>query len=273
MKLEARNFRFVAFVLAVLSVMTLASLNMFGQATSGILVGTVFDASGAAVVGADVEATNVATNATVRAKSNGTGEYRLDNLLPGTYHVSVRAQGFKAFAQTTDVQLNKTGTINVTLTPGAATETVEVSGAPPIIDTTTPQLGTTYEVEMLKSIPTAGTGALGVINLSLLQAGVGSSGGLGAGTGPAVGGQRPRRPVRSRCVWALTSPGRITAPSKRSSGSRRSDTSAMAPSSTRTAPSRSGGPLTGSTQSAARITSAGPRRALPHACSARPPRR
>jgi hypothetical protein len=192
MKLEARNFRFVAFVLAVLSVMALASLNMFGQATSGTLVGTVFDASGAAVVGAEVDATNVATNAIARAKSNGTGEYRLDNLLPGTYHVTVKAQGFKAFAQTTDVQLNKTGTINVTLTPGAATETVEVSGAPPIIDTTTPQLGTTYEVEMLKSIPTAGAGALGVINLSLLQAGVGSTGGLGAGTGPAVGGQRPR---------------------------------------------------------------------------------
>ncbi len=72
-----------------------------------------------------------------RPKSNGTGEYRLDNLLPGTYHVTVKAQGFKAFAQTTDVQLNKTGTLNVTLTPGATTETVEVSGAPPIIDTTT----------------------------------------------------------------------------------------------------------------------------------------
>jgi len=192
MKLEARSFRFVAFVLAVLSVLALASLNMFGQATSGSLVGTVFDASGAAVAGADVEVTNVATNVVARAKSNGTGEYRADNLLPGTYRVSVRAQGFKAFAQTTDVQLNKTGTINVTLTPGAATETVEVSGTPPIIDTTTAQLGTTYEVEMLKSIPTAGAGALGVINLSLLQAGVGSTGGLGAGTGPAVGGQRPR---------------------------------------------------------------------------------
>lgn len=192
MKHGARNFRFVAFVLAVLSVLALASLNMLGQATSGNLVGTVFDASGAAVVGADVEVTSIATNAVTRARTNGTGEYRADNLLPGTYRVTVKAQGFKAFTQMTDVQLNKTGTINVTLTPGAATETVEVSGAPPIIDTTTPQLGTTYEIETLKSIPTAGAGALGVINLSLLQAGVGSTGGLGAGTGPAVGGQRPR---------------------------------------------------------------------------------
>jgi len=191
MKHGARNSRFVAFVLAVLSVLALSSLNMLGQDISGNLVGTVIDATGAAVVGADVEATNVATNVVTRTKTNGTGEYRIDNLLPGTYRVAVRAQGFKGFAQTADVQLNKTGTINVTLTPGAATETVEVSGAPPLIDTTTAQLQSTYEPLQVADVPTASVG-LGVINLSLLQAGVGSSGGLGAGTGPAVGGQRPR---------------------------------------------------------------------------------
>jgi len=191
MKHGARNSRFVAFVLAVLSVLALSSLNMLGQDISGNLVGTVIDATGAAVVGADVEATNVATNVVTRTKTNGTGEYRIDNLLPGTYRVAVRAQGFKGFAQTADVQLNKTGTINVTLTPGAATETVEVSGAPPLIDTTTAQLQSTYEPLQVANVPTASVG-LGVINLSMLQAGVGSSGGLGAGTGPAVGGQRPR---------------------------------------------------------------------------------
>src|SRR5262252_1798534 len=191
MKLGARNSRFVPFVLAVLSVLALSSLNMLGQDISGNLVGTVIDATGAAVVGADVEATNTATNIVTRTKTNGTGEYRIDNLLPGTYHVAVRAQGFKGFAQTADVQLNKTGTINVTLTPGAATETVEVSGAPPLIDTTTAQLQSTYEPLQVADVLTASVG-LGVINLSLLQAGVGSTGGLGAGTGPAVGGQRPR---------------------------------------------------------------------------------
>ncbi len=191
MKHGARNSRFVAFVLAVLSVMALASLNMLGQDISGNIVGTVIDASGAAVVGAEVEATNVATNVVTRARTNGTGEYRIDNLLPGTYRVSVKAQGFKSYAQTADVQLNKTGTINVTLTPGAATETVEVSGAPPLIDTTTAQLQSTYETLEVQNVSTASFG-LGVVNLSMLSAGVGSTGGLGAGTGPAVGGQRPR---------------------------------------------------------------------------------
>src|SRR5262249_20968105 len=62
----------------------------------------------------------------------------------------------------------------------------------PLIDASTPQIGTTYETDTLQSIPTAGAGLLGVINLSLLQSGVGSTGGLGAGTGPSVSGQRPR---------------------------------------------------------------------------------
>src|SRR5260370_17760663 len=184
--------KIVALALAVVCLIALTSVNLFGQALGGNLVGTVVDSTGAAVTNADVEATNVGTKVTSRTKTNGTGQYRIDNLIPGSYKVTAKAPGFKAFAQTVDVQLNTTGTLNMTLVPGAASETVEVSGAPPIIDTTTPQLGTTYETDTFRSIPTAGAGALGVINLSLLQEGVGSTGGLGAGTGPSVGGQRPR---------------------------------------------------------------------------------
>ena len=66
--------------------MALASLNMLGQTISGNVVGTVIDASGAAVVGADVEATNVETNVVTRTKTNGKGEYQIENLLSGAYH-------------------------------------------------------------------------------------------------------------------------------------------------------------------------------------------
>ena len=191
MKRGVRNLRFVAFALALLSVIGFSSINALSQDISGNVVGTVVDSSGAAVVGADVDATNIGTNIVTRSKTGGTGQYRLDNLLPGSYRVTVRATGFKTFTQNADVLLNKTGTLNVTLTPGAASETVEVSGAPPLIDTTTAQLQSTYEPLQVANIATASVG-LGVINLSMLQAGVGSTGGLGAGTGPAVGGQRPR---------------------------------------------------------------------------------
>jgi len=175
-----------------LACFALSSVSLFGQAQGGRIVGTITDSTGAAVANADVEATNVGTNVPNKTKANGAGEYHIDNLIPGAYKVTASAAGFKATSQTVDVQLSMTGALNLTLVPGSASETVEVSGAPPLIDTATPQLGTTYETDTLRAIPTAGAGALGVINLSLLQEGVGSTGGLGAGTGPAVGGQRPR---------------------------------------------------------------------------------
>src|SRR5207237_3414877 len=142
-----------AFLLSLGGILSLNAGVAHGQAMSGSIVGTVVDSSGAAVVGADVEATNVGTNVTTRSKTNSTGEYRIDNLLPGTYHVTVRATGFKVLSQTADVQLNKTGTLNLTLAPGAATETVEVSGAPPLIDTTTAQLQSTYESLQVEDVP------------------------------------------------------------------------------------------------------------------------
>ena len=189
--MSVRFLRSYGFVLALICLIGLCAVGAFGQAIDGSVVGTVTDASGAAVVGADVSATNTATGVTASSKTNSTGEYRFDHLLVGTYRISVKMTGFKTSAEQVDVTLNKTSTRNVSLTPGAASETVEVSGTPPTIDTTTSQLSTSYESEILKDLPSATVGS-GVLNASLLQAGVGSTGGLGAGSGPSVGGQRPR---------------------------------------------------------------------------------
>jgi len=76
------------FVLALLCVVGLSAVGAFGQAIDGNIVGTVTDASGAAVVGADVTATNVATNVTASTKSGNSGEYRFEHLLAGTYRIN-----------------------------------------------------------------------------------------------------------------------------------------------------------------------------------------
>jgi len=178
-------------VLAIVSLLSLAAVNAFGQAIDGNVVGTVTDASGAAVVGADVTATNVGTNVSSETKTGATGDYRFDHLLPGMYRITAKATGFKTISEQVDVEVNKTATRNLMLTPGATSETVEVSGTPPTLDTTTAQIQSTYETRETQDLPTASVG-LGVLNLSLLQAGVGSTGGLGAGSGPSIGGQRPR---------------------------------------------------------------------------------
>jgi hypothetical protein len=165
---------------------------VFGQAISGDVVGTVYDASGAVVPHATVVAINEATNVKSATATNPSGEYRFSNLPVGKYDITVSATGFGATTlRSVAVELNKTATANLSLDVGKLATTLEVSGAAPLIDTTTAQMETTYETKQMQDLPSAAIG-LGVINLSLLQAGVASSGGLGAGTGPSIGGQRPR---------------------------------------------------------------------------------
>lgn len=182
--------KLLTWALACLLAVALAPFG-FGQAISGNLVGTVFDQSGAVVANAEVEAVNVGTGIKTTTKTTSSGEYRFNNLPVGTYNVGVRAQGFASTGKQVFLELNQTGTLNFSITPGAVSTTVEVSGAAPVIDTTTAQIQANYETKEAQDLPAASVG-LGVINLSLLQAGVASTGGLGAGTGPAISGQRPR---------------------------------------------------------------------------------
>jgi hypothetical protein len=191
MKPGMRNIRTCGLIFAIISILAFSAIAAFGQAIDGNVVGTIVDSQGAAVVGAEVTATNIETNVTANAKTSGTGEYRFDHLLVGTYSIIAKATGFKTTTEQVLVEVSKTSTRNISLAPGAASETVEVSGVPPSLDTTTAQIQSTYETRQTQDVPTAAIGS-GVLNLSLLQAGVGSTGGLGAGSGPSVGGQRPR---------------------------------------------------------------------------------
>ncbi|HUA63809.1 MAG TPA: TonB-dependent receptor [Verrucomicrobiae bacterium] len=163
----------------------------FAQAISGDLVGTILDATGAAIPGVTVTAMNTATNVKFTAPTNASGDYRISNLPPGTYEVSAEAKGFaKATLRGVAIELNRTTTASLKLEVGSLTTTVDVSEAGALLDTTTAQVQQTYATQDLQDLPMTTTGN-GVLNLSLLQAGVASSGGMGYGTGPSVGGQRP----------------------------------------------------------------------------------
>jgi hypothetical protein len=165
---------------------------LLAQATDGNLVGTILDSTGATVPGASVEITNVATNVKVVTTSNMAGEYRFNNLPAGSYQLKVTKTGFSAqTVRGVSVALNATITSNVTLQVGDVSTVVEVAETGAAIDTTTSQVGATFEQREAIDIP-ASSLALGVLNLSLLGAGVANAGGIGLGDGPSVGGQRPR---------------------------------------------------------------------------------
>jgi hypothetical protein len=168
----------------------------FAQTTSGDLVGTVRDPSGAVIPNATITVTNEATGVAVSLTSGDSGEFRAGNLLPGKYDLAVSSSGFQPYTlHAITVELNKTSTSNVTLSVGANT-TVEVAAEAGVaLDTTSTNLTQSFsnmELTVLPSTSSGGSTGFGVLNASLLSPGVASAGGIGIGIGPSIGGQRPR---------------------------------------------------------------------------------
>src|SRR4051812_155500 len=124
--MHRRVSKFVSIVIGLtFSLMTLNPAH--GQAISGNIVGTVLDSSSAVISNATVEIVKVDTGAISSIKTSATGAYRFENLPVGSYKLTVKSDGFKTAVQQVDVALNQTGTLNVTLVPGGASEVVEVT--------------------------------------------------------------------------------------------------------------------------------------------------
>jgi hypothetical protein len=124
------------------SLLLLASPNSHAQSTGGRIRGTVTDATGGAVPGVTVTLVNAGTNVAREAVTGATGEYLFLEVAVGTYDINVNQSGFKKFIRKgIALDLNAVLVVDVTLQVGGSTETVEVTGAPPVIDTTTTQLG------------------------------------------------------------------------------------------------------------------------------------
>jgi Carboxypeptidase regulatory-like domain len=182
----------VWFTLFAVALGLVVSGHVAAQVISGDLVGTVLDKTGAVVPGARLEATNVDTDVKYQTVANENGEYRFNNLPVGTYNISASSANFATtVVNGFKVELNKTSTLQLTLEIKGAVTSVEVSGSAPALDTTSSQISTTFDQKLNADLPVSSIPG-GVLNLSLLSAGVATGGGIGAGMGPAVGGQRPR---------------------------------------------------------------------------------
>jgi len=191
MEFKRQSLRRTAIAISLIFGILLFATAAWSQAISGDIVGVVTDSTKAVVPNAKVEALNVNTGAKATAKANASGEYRFTNLPIGMYAISATADGYGITTMRSAVELNKTSTVSLQLQVGKVSTTVEVAGVAPAVDTTTAQVQTSYDMQQMQELPSASLG-LGVLNLSLLQAGVASAGSMGAGTGPSVGGQRPR---------------------------------------------------------------------------------
>jgi len=187
---KAARLTLLSAAIALLALTGVPKLN--AQATDANLVGIVVDPTGAAVPNATVEISNTATNVKLTTMTAASGEYRFNNLPAGAYDLKVTRMGFTVVSlRNVLLSLNKTATQNVTLAVGDVTTVVDVTETAALIDTTTAQVGSNFQEREALDTPSSGL-PTGVLNLSLLGAGVANAGGIGLGDGPSVGGQRPR---------------------------------------------------------------------------------
>src|ERR1051326_652 len=124
------------------------------QLNVGSITGTAQDTSGAVIPGAQVVAKNQATGLTQTAVSNAEGGYVIPLLPQGNYTLTVTKEGFKTFTRS-DVHVfaGQAITVDLKLTVGAVTQQITVSGAPPVLDTTSSTMGTSTGVRQIEELP------------------------------------------------------------------------------------------------------------------------
>ena len=125
--------QFVGVAVAVL----LISLPVFPQGSQGTIQGGVFDQTGGAVAGATVTIVDPARGSSKVLTTDAAGAYNSQNLTPGTYTVRGEAKGFQTVEHANVlVEVGQNIRVDLTLQPGAQTQTITVTSEAPAIDTT-----------------------------------------------------------------------------------------------------------------------------------------
>ncbi len=179
--------------LVLIAAVFLMAVMAWGQGAVGTITGNVTDASGAAVIGAKVSATNTGTGAETTAMTNETGLYRFVDLAPGAYTITVEAKGFrKTTLSAQRLVVASTLRMDATLEVGEITTSITVESVVQQVNTEDAQLG--LAMTHIDDLPLlSGNGGRNVLGLAGLQPGVILSTADSAGTsvGPfTVNGQR-----------------------------------------------------------------------------------
>jgi len=152
-KIQSLGLGFVVLTLVAL----LCSANpAWAQEVTASITGTVTDPTGAAIVGAAVTAKSVERGLTYTTATNDSGIYRIAQLPIGSYELKVEKPGFASVAYPAFVlTLNQVARIDVPLKVGQVTQTVEVTGAAPVLKTETMQVDTIINSATNEAIPLA----------------------------------------------------------------------------------------------------------------------
>jgi Carboxypeptidase regulatory-like domain/TonB dependent receptor len=141
---------------AVLGVLLLGTVWLFGQAETGVVTGTVTDTSNAVVPGATVTVVSSATGLTRSTTTASAGEYAITNLPPTTYTMTIEHAGFQKFSRQVQVLIGSRNEISAQLNVTGNSTTVEVtaSGETAAVNTETQTLSNVVTAQQITDLPT-----------------------------------------------------------------------------------------------------------------------
>src|SRR5271167_2311879 len=152
-----RSVYAVVSMLVFLTSLLIATIPAIAQVDRGAIVGTVTDPSGARIWNAQITIISLETSQSVRLTTDEEGSYKANLLKIGTYSVSATKQGFRKTVQASvDVAVNQSVRVDLVLKLGAASETVEVTGAAPLLQTESSSLGTVETARRIADLPLNG---------------------------------------------------------------------------------------------------------------------
>ena len=149
--------RLITGILTVMVIAALMAPSLMAQSlVTGDLTGTVTDPSGAVVSGATVALKSDANGSTRTATTGSNGSYRFSLLGPGSYTVTVTASGFSKAQSTAQVNVGQASIADVKMAIGSSSQTVEVTGAAPLVNADNADLSTNFDQNMIANQPNGG---------------------------------------------------------------------------------------------------------------------
>ena len=143
-------------IVAVLALLVLGSVWLFGQAESGTISGTVTDSTNAVVSGAKVTVVSTATGLTRTAATGSSGDYAITNLKPDTYTLTIEHAGFQKYTRQVPVSVGSRVEVSAQLSVTGVSTTVEVSasGETAVVNTESQTLSTVVTSNQITDLPT-----------------------------------------------------------------------------------------------------------------------
>ncbi|MFZ0662907.1 MAG: TonB-dependent receptor [Acidobacteriaceae bacterium] len=131
-----------------------AALPAAAQAVYGSVFGTVTDTTGAVIPNATITVTDVSKNTSVTAVTNGSGDYTVQHLIPDTYRITAEASGFgKGSVEDVIVHADTSPKVDLQLAVGAVSNTVTVTSAAPLLQTSRADVSTILNSRALSDLP------------------------------------------------------------------------------------------------------------------------